>query len=147
MSMLIRPLAMVAWLAALPLPAAAQDAGVPGPEATCFPACRVGFVCHQGQCVSACNPACAPHEVCNAAGECVSACNPPCAAGELCTHGECVTVGAPNVDVPPPAVPPEPPSAASPPPPANPPALAHPPAEPAPNAFPQRLTARPMTLP
>jgi hypothetical protein len=47
-------------------------------------------MCHQGTCVSACNPACAANEVCTSAGECVSRCNPPCAAGEACgADGAC----------------------------------------------------------
>jgi hypothetical protein len=39
----------------------------------CFPACREGFTCHQGQCVSLCNPACP------AGLECVAGrrCEPP----------------------------------------------------------------------
>jgi hypothetical protein len=42
-------------------------------EAACFPACRAGYLCHEGQCVSACNPPCAAGESCTAAGECRSA--------------------------------------------------------------------------
>ncbi len=40
---------------------------------TCFPACRTGYACHLGMCVSACNPACATSEICTASGECVAA--------------------------------------------------------------------------
>jgi len=36
----------------------------------CTPSCRVGFMCQQGQCVSACNPACAAGERCTAAAQC-----------------------------------------------------------------------------
>ncbi len=40
--------------------------------ADCFPSCRTGYLCHEGQCVSACNPACGANETCTAAGECRS---------------------------------------------------------------------------
>src|SRR5688572_8418116 len=42
----------------------------PAAEPACFPACRRGFTCHQGQCVSLCNPPCAGGERCLASGEC-----------------------------------------------------------------------------
>lgn len=48
------------------------------PVTECFPACRAGYLCHQGQCVSACNPACAPTEMCTLDGTCVA--NPAVAA-------------------------------------------------------------------
>ena len=52
----------------------------------------MGFICHQGTCISACNPACAANELCSPAGECVSACNPVCAANELCSpQATCVS--------------------------------------------------------
>jgi len=58
----------------------------------CFPACRPGFLCHQGQCVSACNPPCGPGTLCSPQAECVSACNPACGPGTLCSpQGECVS--------------------------------------------------------
>jgi hypothetical protein len=56
-----------------PAPDAAGATPPPAPpaaEAACFPACRSGFVCHQGQCVSLCNPPCAGGERCLANGEC-----------------------------------------------------------------------------
>lgn len=37
----------------------------------CFPTCRTGYFCHQGQCVSACNPPCGRGEVCTSTGQCV----------------------------------------------------------------------------
>jgi hypothetical protein len=37
---------------------------------SCFPACRTGYLCHEGQCLSACNPPCGVGESCTAAGEC-----------------------------------------------------------------------------
>lgn len=46
--------------------------------ATCYPACRSGYVCAPGgQCVSACNPACRPGERCTDQGQCL----PPGQAG------------------------------------------------------------------
>lgn len=77
------------WLAAaLPATAAAQ-------QGDCYPPCRAGFLCHQGQCVSACNPPCAASELCAPTGECVSRCNPACGPGQQCSPaGECVGGGA-----------------------------------------------------
>lgn len=37
----------------------------------CFPPCRSGFVCHNGTCVSVCNPPCPEGERCTPEGECV----------------------------------------------------------------------------
>lgn len=37
---------------------------------TCQPACRKGYVCVKGACVSACNPPCATGERCTGTGEC-----------------------------------------------------------------------------
>lgn len=47
--------------------------GVTGAAAQteCFPACREGYACVEGQCVSACNPPCAQGERCTAQAECV----------------------------------------------------------------------------
>lgn len=46
-----------------------------GPEVgyaqSCVPACRVGFVCVNATCVSACNPACPPGQMCTADAQCV----------------------------------------------------------------------------
>ena len=47
--------------------------GCSDPEATCEPACRDGFACVRGACVSACNPACAAGERCTSDARCVSA--------------------------------------------------------------------------
>lgn len=38
----------------------------------CVPACRDGYICHQGQCVTACNPPCAEDEQCTAGAQCVA---------------------------------------------------------------------------
>lgn len=45
----------------------------PAGDAACFPACRSGYLCHEGRCVSACNPLCGATEACTALGECVPA--------------------------------------------------------------------------
>ncbi len=43
-------------------------------EATsCFPACRTGYLCHEGRCISKCNPVCPRGERCTDAGECEAA--------------------------------------------------------------------------
>lgn len=40
--------------------------------ADCYPACRAGYFCSGGQCVSACNPPCGPGEVCSSTGQCLA---------------------------------------------------------------------------
>lgn len=40
-------------------------------DTSCFPACRSGYVCYQGQCIEACNPPCPDGERCSAEGECI----------------------------------------------------------------------------
>jgi hypothetical protein len=47
-----------------------------GDEPSCIPACRSGYVCVQGQCVSACNPACPADQICRD-GECFLAAATP----------------------------------------------------------------------
>ncbi len=47
--------------------------GCSDPEASCEPACRDGFACVRGACVSACNPACAASERCTSDARCVPA--------------------------------------------------------------------------
>lgn len=49
-----------------PASAAAQSGA-----GTCTPACRTGFACVEGRCVSACNPPCLAGEVCTEERECV----------------------------------------------------------------------------
>lgn len=61
----------------------------------CFPECRPGFLCHNGQCVSACNPPCAANEICTPQATCVSVCNPACPAGQACAAGGRCVVAAP----------------------------------------------------
>lgn len=55
-----------------PSEAAAPAPNTPPPTAACAPACRSGFSCVGGSCVSSCNPPCSSGDVCTAAGECVS---------------------------------------------------------------------------
>ena len=62
-----------------PAPAPAPVAPAPAPahtkpskNAACFPACRYGFTCVKGACVSSCNPPCAANESCTPDGECVA---------------------------------------------------------------------------
>jgi hypothetical protein len=40
-------------------------------DTTCSPQCRPGYVCHQGTCVSMCNPPCGVGFRCTESGECV----------------------------------------------------------------------------
>jgi hypothetical protein len=50
---------------------AAAAAATPGPApATCFPACREGFTCHEQRCVSLCNPPCPEGLECVAGRRC-----------------------------------------------------------------------------
>lgn len=39
----------------------------------CVPPCRDGYLCHEGQCIAACNPPCAEGEQCVGEGNCVAA--------------------------------------------------------------------------
>jgi hypothetical protein len=36
----------------------------------CYPACRAGFVCHNGKCISKCNPPCPEGQKCTDTGDC-----------------------------------------------------------------------------
>lgn len=49
----------------------AEGADAADAEEECLPACRRGYVCVRGECVSACNPPCADGEVCTEERECV----------------------------------------------------------------------------
>ena len=53
--------------AALPAPPAP-----PPVAADCFPGCRAGYFCHQGQCLSACNPPCPSGNQCAEGGQCIA---------------------------------------------------------------------------
>ena len=46
-------------------------------EPQCIPQCRSGYFCHQGQCISRCNPPCASGQVCSDQGECFTALDAP----------------------------------------------------------------------
>lgn len=46
----------------------------------CVPSCRDGYLCHQSQCIAACNPPCAEGEQCVGEGQCVAAAASPAAA-------------------------------------------------------------------
>ena len=37
---------------------------------TCVPNCRSGYLCHEGTCVSRCNPPCEKGSICSQTGEC-----------------------------------------------------------------------------
>jgi hypothetical protein len=52
-------------------PQSATATPAPTPVAACLPDCRSGYVCREGECVSACNPMCGENETCNAKRECV----------------------------------------------------------------------------
>jgi hypothetical protein len=49
----------------------------PSPAAACYPLCRPGFLCHVGQCISACNPPCGAGQSCSADARCVADAPPP----------------------------------------------------------------------
>ncbi len=49
----------------------------PPQQKECFPRCRQGYVCHQGNCVSACNPPCPQGQQCTAQGTCVTTSDQP----------------------------------------------------------------------
>ena len=54
----------------------APDKTAATPAAACFPACRSGYFCHLGQCISQCNP--------------------PCNSDQHCVSGECYLAVAPD---------------------------------------------------
>jgi hypothetical protein len=91
-----------------PLDCAESDSADCSPSATeaaeveCVPACREGFVCHAGDCISACNPACPADQQCTAEAECIDAspeaspltvvdnsCDASCPHPYVCQQGEC----------------------------------------------------------
>ncbi len=51
---------------------ASQPPLVPLAQPECFPKCRAGYMCQQGQCVSLCNPPCASNETCTENGACIT---------------------------------------------------------------------------
>jgi hypothetical protein len=50
---------------------AAKAEGEPDETKKCFPKCRSGYFCHEGKCISMCNPPCDSDEKCTVKGECV----------------------------------------------------------------------------
>jgi hypothetical protein len=70
----VQSLTSVAYAATLTavllLPASALAQAVSG-GASCFPKCRIGYVCFQNQCISACNPQCGANQTCSETGECI----------------------------------------------------------------------------
>jgi hypothetical protein len=60
--------------ASQPVPPPTADPSAP---AACYPACRPGFLCHHGQCISACNPPCGAGQSCSADAHCVADAAPP----------------------------------------------------------------------
>ncbi len=95
-------------------PAAAPPAAAP-PTEECIPACRPGFLCAHGQCVSPCNPPCGANEVCSAAGQCVATGPAPYGApataappGAVGAQGATAAPGTMSLATPPPAEPPAP---------------------------------------
>ncbi|MDB4984954.1 MAG: keratin-associated protein 10-4 [Myxococcaceae bacterium] len=75
----------------------------------CYPECRSGYECAQGECLPICNPGCGPGYLCSAGGSCVrmappvqprpaqswsgspNQCLPSCRAGYVCVTGQCVS--------------------------------------------------------
>jgi hypothetical protein len=61
--------------AATPTAEAAPATQTPPPAApapSCIPACRSGYVCIQGQCISACNPPCSAGQTCTPDAQCLA---------------------------------------------------------------------------
>lgn len=80
-------------------PAQEAEPAASSEMAECVPACRAGFTCHQGRCISACNPPCQGAEVCTVERQCVlpaQAAPPP--AHSIATEAQSA---APQVEVPP----------------------------------------------
>lgn len=78
----------------------------PAHAAECIPSCRDGYICHQGQCITACNPPCAEGERCSADGQCVAdagsaaAAESPYAAVDTGGGGSADSAGKPSTAVP-----------------------------------------------
>lgn len=63
--LIIFKLYLIPTLFILPLIANAQN------SKECFPPCRTGYFCHEGNCISKCNPPCPSNQKCNDEGECI----------------------------------------------------------------------------
>ncbi len=56
-----------------PTPEGGEQAPPPAlPPRACFPECRAGYLCHEGTCISRCNPPCAVGEQCSESGLCTA---------------------------------------------------------------------------
>ena len=109
---LVRLLATVGWLCLSAWTSQAQAEG--SASLLCEPACRSGFECQLGECVSICNPPCRSGRACLPTGECAPAsprsprdgsetgpdtpsgvppngCLPACRVGFVCIDSACVT--------------------------------------------------------
>ncbi len=71
--------------------AEASAVAEPPTEAACFPPCSPGYLCDEGVCIQACNPACSDNERCSAERICVARTSPaaattpaPTGEGTLC---------------------------------------------------------------
>jgi hypothetical protein len=65
----------------------------------CSPACRPGFMCHKGQCVSSCNPPCESGETCGANGECVLAPASPVPVGQAVESSPCLSANESSISL------------------------------------------------
>ena len=77
----------------------------PQPNNQCYPACRPGFLCAEGQCISECNPPCPADQICSN-GECElpnSAAPPPPVGPTTPAHGPPPSAGLPQPPAPAPA--------------------------------------------
>jgi hypothetical protein len=53
--------------------APAPETPLPAPAApSCVPKCRSGYLCVEGQCISACNPPCSAEQTCTPDGQCLA---------------------------------------------------------------------------
>jgi hypothetical protein len=86
-----------------PEPVSEPEVSEPAPPTECVPACREGYLCHSGSCISACNPPCDQDQQCTADGQCVgvsspevatvavidNACGTGCPHPYVCQQGDC----------------------------------------------------------
>jgi hypothetical protein len=72
----------------------------PARAADCVPSCRDGFLCHQGQCIEACNPPCAEGELCTGEGQCVAATSSTAPGYTAGNTGAVDSAGKPSTAIP-----------------------------------------------
>jgi hypothetical protein len=58
----------------------------------CYPACRPGFECHNGNCISKCNPPCPGGQNCTDSGDCIPLTTPGTAASKQPKDIHCAAV-------------------------------------------------------